>query len=104
MTEQEQAQQQAERAEMQRRANLRRAAMTLAEDKHGSDDAIIELKHAMDDAELAEKKFHDELRALQLDTRLAKAKYEQALDAFVDPDYRLSKEEWEQIMSRFSRG
>lgn len=100
----EQEKQQAERGAIQKAQRLRQAAITIAEDKHGNDAEIIKLKHLVDDAELAEKKFQDELNAIRLDTQLARAKYEKALDTFVDPDYQLSDKEWEKVFSRFTRG
>ena len=104
MTPEEQAKQQAQREEQQRQMQLRRSALMIAEDEHGNDEGIIELKHALDDAQLAEKKFHDELQALRMDTQLARAKYEKALDQFVNPKYQLSEKDWEAVFARFTRG
>jgi hypothetical protein len=90
--------------EQQRFQRLRESALMLADDDHGNDENILELKHAKDDAELAEKKFNDELQALRLDTQMARAKYEQALDEFINPKYRLSEKDWESVFARFARG
>ena len=102
--EEEQAQMLAEREAMQKAQQLRASAIMLAEDEHGNDDGILELKHEVDDAALAEKKFNDELQAMRLDTQLARAKYEKALDEFVMPKYKLSEKEWEGVFARFKRG
>jgi len=102
--EQEHAQRQAEREAMQRKNMLRQSAIMLAEDNHGSDETILKLKHKLDDSLLAEKKFNDELSAIRMDTQLAKVKYEKALEAFVDPKYRLPESEWETLFARFKRG
>ena len=102
MTQEEQ--QRAEREAQQRAQQLRASAIMLAEDEHGNDEGIIELKHIVDDATLAEKKFNDELQAMRMDTQLARAKYEKALDEFVMPKYRLSEKEWESVFERFIRG
>ena len=104
MTDEERAKQQAEQQERQRQAQLRQSALLLAEDQHASDEDIIELKHALDDAQLAEKKMNDELRAMRMDTQLARAKYEKALDKYIDPRYQLSDSDWEKLMARFQRG
>jgi hypothetical protein len=93
-----------QQAEQQRFQRLRESALMLADDDHGNDENIMELKHAKDDAELAEKKFQDELQALRMDSQMARAKYEQALDEFINPKYRLSEKDWESVFARFARG
>ena len=92
------------RNEVRKAKELRRAAIMLAENKHGNDEGIIELKHAIDDAQLAEKKFRDNLSRIRLNTQLARAKYERALDKFVDSDYQLSDKEWDTLIARFTHG
>ena len=101
MTPEEQAKMQAEREAMQRKNMLRQSAIMLAEDNHGNDAKIIKLKHKLDDAMLAEKKYTDTLQAIRMDTQMCKVEYEKALDEFVDPKYRLADSEWATLIARF---
>jgi len=100
----DQQKQQQEREAQARQVRLRQSALMIAEDKHVNDEDIKKLRHALEDAQLAEKKFNEELNAIRMDTQLARLKYEQALEKYIDPAYKLTKEEWERLFSRFTRG
>jgi len=92
-----------EQAARRKAAQLRQAALTIAEDQHGSDDKIIKLKKNVDAADAAVQQFQQDLRGLQMDAQFARVQFEKALEKHIDPRYQLSKEEWRKTEARFKR-
>ena len=96
-------QREAEQEALRKAGQLRRSALMLAEDQHGSDDEIVKLKKNVDVADAAVQQFQQDLRGLQMDSQFARIQYEKALEKYIDPRYQFSKEEWIKMESRFKR-
>ena len=96
-------QREAEQEAIRKAQQLRRSALMLAEDQHGSDDEIVKLKKNVDAADAAVHQFQQDLRGLQMDSQFARIQYEKVLEKFIDPRYQFSKEEWVKMEARFKR-